>query len=90
MSHMVADTEAELHAMADLIGVARRWYQGDHYDVAMSKRALAIANGAVAIPLRTLATMANNRRSGYAFGTPETAETIMKFRHFIHGLKHAD
>lgn len=24
---MIADTEAELHAMADRIGVARRWYQ---------------------------------------------------------------
>jgi hypothetical protein len=42
MCHMVADTEAELHAMADRIGVARRWYQGDHYDVCLAKRALAL------------------------------------------------
>lgn len=46
MCHMVADTEAELHAMADRIGVARRWYQGDHYDICLSKRALAVKHGA--------------------------------------------
>lgn len=55
MSHMIADTEDELHAMADTIGVARRWHQGDHYDVCMSKRKLAIAAGAVPVTLRELA-----------------------------------
>lgn len=54
MCHMVADTEAELHAMADRIGVARRWYQyphsrWPHYDIALSKRALAVAAGAIEI-----------------------------------------
>ena len=58
MCHMVADTEAELHAMADLIGVDRKWYQYPHksrlphYDIALSKRAIAIANGAVEIRWR--------------------------------------
>lgn len=47
MSHMIADTALELHAMADRIGVARRWYQGDHYDVTQSKRRLAIRAGAI-------------------------------------------
>jgi hypothetical protein len=55
MCHMVADTPAELHAMADRIGVARRWFQDPrtmnvstpHYDIAKSKRRLAIAAGAV-------------------------------------------
>ena len=46
MCHMIADTEAELHAMADTIGVARRWYQGDHYDISLAKRALAVQAGA--------------------------------------------
>jgi hypothetical protein len=41
MSHMIADTEEEMHAMADKIGVKRGWYQGDHYDVTMTKRKLA-------------------------------------------------
>lgn len=54
MCHMVADTEAELHAMADTIGVARRWYQGDHYDISKSKRALAVKAGAIELTRREL------------------------------------
>jgi hypothetical protein len=46
MCHMIADTDDELHAMADRIGVARKWFQGDHYDLALSRRALAVAAGA--------------------------------------------
>ena len=76
MSHMIADTEAELHAMADKIGVARKWHQGDHYDITQSKKALAIAAGARAITYRQLACMAMNRRRGLPLGTPETAEQI--------------
>jgi len=57
MSHMIATTEGELHAMAAAIGVARHWYQGDHYDVAMTKRAAAIAHGAVEITLRQCSAM---------------------------------
>ena len=63
MCHMVADTEEELHAMADLIGVDRKWYQYPHksryphYDIALSKRALskralAVSNGAQEIRWR--------------------------------------
>ena len=53
MCHMIADTPGELHTMADRIGVARRWFQQPpkasfwHYDIAQTKRALAIAAGAV-------------------------------------------
>ncbi|MGH6753372.1 MAG: DUF4031 domain-containing protein, partial [Bradyrhizobium sp.] len=47
MCHMLADTEAEIHAMAARIGVARKWYQGDHYDIALSRRAIAVSLGAV-------------------------------------------
>lgn len=49
MCHMVADSEEELHAMADAIGVARRWFQNDHYDIALGKRRLAIERGAMEI-----------------------------------------
>jgi len=58
MCHMVADTIAELHEMADRIGVQRRWFQGPgksrypHYDISISKRALAIAFNAVEIRMR--------------------------------------
>lgn len=53
MCHMIADTPEELHAMADRIGVARRWFQAPpkasfwHYDIAKSKRSLAVSAGAL-------------------------------------------
>lgn len=56
MCHMIADTIEELHAMADTIGVQRRWFQdkpsAQHYDIALSKRHLAIKNGAVELDRR--------------------------------------
>ena len=76
MSHMIADTEAELHLMARKIGVARKWYQGDHYDVTQSKKAEAIKLGARLITWKQLGMMANNRRAGLPLGTPETAEAV--------------
>ena len=54
MWHMISDdpTDCELHAMADKIGVSRRWHQKagthhSHYDIALSKRAQAVAAGAI-------------------------------------------
>lgn len=53
MCHMWSESEDELHAMADAIGVARRWFQRPpaaswaHYDICRSKRRLAVALGAV-------------------------------------------
>ena len=53
MCHMLADTRDELFAMADRIGVARKWYQSfdkascPHFDIAKSKRAFAVQNGAI-------------------------------------------
>lgn len=58
MCHMMADTPAELRAMAERIGVAVRWFQCDasvpHFDIAKSKRALAVAAGAVEVDRRGL------------------------------------
>lgn len=79
MCHMVADSDDELHAMADLIGVARRWWQspentsGSHYDIALSKRALALAGGATPITLRQCAAMNMRRRISGALGDPAFA-----------------
>lgn len=65
MCHMIADHEDELHAMAARIGVARKWYQGDHYDIALSKRARAIFEGAVPITMRQAGLMiAVQKRTG--------------------------
>jgi hypothetical protein len=52
MCHMLADSSEELHAMARAIGVARRWFQGDHYDICLTKRAHAVRLGAKEITLR--------------------------------------
>ncbi len=59
MCHMVADSTEELLAMADRIGVARRWLQDagtwkEHFDIALSKRALAVQHGAVEITMMDL------------------------------------
>ena len=62
MCHMIADTEEELHAMADKIGVTRKWYQGDHYDICLAKKKLALAAGAQEISWIALGRMAVRKR----------------------------
>lgn len=58
MCHMVADSLAELHAMADALGLARRWFQCPprvrlpHYDVSLAFRARAVRLGALEISRR--------------------------------------
>ena len=53
MCHMWANTEEELHARADAIGIARRWCQRPpkaswlHYDISLGKKAEALKRGAV-------------------------------------------
>lgn len=78
MCHMVADTDEELHSMADRIGVSRRWFQKSghpqrHYDIALSKKALALAAGAIAISKRQCAAMTGIRRLTGELGVPEGA-----------------
>ena len=66
MCHMLADTPDELHAMADRIGVARKWYQGQastpHYDICKSKSKLAVKYGAVEIDRRKLINLLDGIR----------------------------
>lgn len=82
MCHMIADTEAELHVMARRIGVARKWFQDPrtmrgvshpHYDICLSKRALAVSFGAVEITGRQCAAMQRLRVNGYPLLHPEVA-----------------
>jgi len=58
MCHMIADTEQELHEMADAIGVNRKWYQRKasfpHYDICKSKRAIAVELGAQEVTSKEL------------------------------------
>lgn len=55
MCHMMADTDDELRAMADAIGVDQKWHQGDHFDICQSKRAKAVELGAIEITMREAA-----------------------------------
>ena len=60
MCHMIADTPAELHALAKTIGMQRRWYRSPekasfpHYDLSLTRRALAIVWGAKEISRQEL------------------------------------
>lgn len=54
MCHMIADSREELMAMADKIGLPRKWVQGlgthkEHFDVCLTKRSLAIQQGALEV-----------------------------------------
>ena len=78
MCHLLADTDDELHAMADKIGVARKWWQrppehDSHYDIAKSKKALAIAAGAIEITWKQAGCMTMRRRMTGELGKPEDA-----------------
>lgn len=65
MCHMVADSLDELHAMADAIGIKRKWFQSEshpHYDICQSKRKLAIQNGAVEVGRQELVALIRKHR----------------------------
>ena len=67
MCHMIADTTEELLDMADKIGVQRKWLQHagthrEHFDIAKSKKALAVKHGAVQISRRDLVSMILSKR----------------------------
>jgi hypothetical protein len=48
--HMVGDVDfAELHAFAARLGIARRRFQGDHYDLHPDLRARAVELGALEV-----------------------------------------
>lgn len=61
MCHMIADDLNTLHAMAQEIGIKRRWFQDvegfPHYDICKSKRELAVKRGALEISWRELETI---------------------------------
>ena len=69
-SHLVADSEEELHAFADRMGMRRAWFQDRpgrphhaHYDLPERARAEAVAQGAVEISWRDLGRMLRDRRA---------------------------
>jgi len=68
MCHMLADTTDELLAMADAIGLQRRWIQkpgapDEHFDVSRSKRLEAIRHGAREVSSRDLVAVIRRKRA---------------------------
>ena len=67
MCHMLADTSAELMAMARTIGVNPKWIQcegthREHFDVCLAKRALAVKAGALELGYVDLCVFLNRKR----------------------------
>ena len=78
-SHLVADTDDELHAFAARLGMKREWFQHKsnrphqgHYDVPERARPEAVANGAVEVTWRDLGRMLRDRRAASTGGTRVT------------------
>ena len=85
MCHMIADTLDELHAMADRIGLQRRWFQQPpkasfpHYDIAQGKRALAVQNGATDCDRNTFVAHLRRLRPVYGvYGPGNPAPTAIE------------
>lgn len=88
MCHMIADTDDELHEMAENIGIKRKWHQDidkhrySHYDICLSKRDLAIKNGAILITYRQCGAMTKRRSVEGSLGEPvdvlEWMESFLK------------
>jgi len=78
MCHMIADTDDELHAMADKIGMKRKWHQAppkssqSHYDVGMGLRAHAVRNGAIEITTRQIGKWNLTKHKAEKDGKPFT------------------
>lgn len=84
MCHMLSDTDDELHEMAARIGIARKWWQSpaktstSHYDICLTKRALAVQYGAIEVTQRQMASMSVRRRVTGVMGSPHDAEAWLK------------
>lgn len=95
MCHLLAESDEELHAFADRLGVSRRWWQsptktsGSHYDICLSKRALAVTMfGAVEITQRQAAAMNLRRRATGILGNPDDA--LSWLREYMRERKKSD
>lgn len=65
--HLLADSRDELHAMADRLGVPRRFFQDHpwrwHYDLPEHVRVEAVRLGAIEVDLYTLGRLLRERRT---------------------------
>jgi len=66
--HMMSDTDGEeIHDFAKDIGVQRKWFQNDHYDVTDVTRGLAIGLGAIPITLREMHKIRRAKRQRHKY-----------------------
>ncbi len=64
--HLVADSDDELHAFAARVGMKRAWFQPKstpHYDLTASRRAKAVALGAVELDRSGFVALIRRKRA---------------------------
>jgi len=64
----------KLHQFAARLGMQRRWFDGDHYDVVPTKRAMAVKMGAVEVTRMEVSMVCLYDRKGRErpeYGTPD-------------------
>ena len=75
-SHLVSDTSyAELHEFAARLGIPRRAFERDHYDVLAERYAGAVAAGARPVSTREIVRPAARLRAAPPQGLPAGART---------------
>jgi Protein of unknown function (DUF4031) len=74
-SHLVADSDEELHRFALCLGMRRSWFQSNerrphqgHYDVPERLRNDALELGALPVTWRQVGGMMRDRRAGWTGG----------------------
>lgn len=81
MNHMLADSSAELRAMATQLGIDHKWlrYEGthrEHFDISAERRALALAFGAISITYRESGRITYRRRQIVMKAGDSNANTV--------------
>jgi Protein of unknown function (DUF4031) len=65
--HLLADTRAELHALADALGIPRRYFQDHpwrwHYDLPEHLRVAAVEVGAVEVTMHDVGALLKRRKT---------------------------
>ncbi|MDG6100761.1 DUF4031 domain-containing protein [Dactylosporangium aurantiacum] len=79
-AHLVSDVSvAELHAFAELLGVPRRGFDRDHYDVPADRAQVAVWLGARSVTSKEIVTRlkaAGLRRPRHLFGSTVASRTV--------------
>ena len=75
--HLLADERAELHEMADRLGMPRRFFQDHpwrwHYDLPSHLRPDAVRFGAIEIELRAVGRLLRDRRAAATAAAADNA-----------------